>query len=302
MNNRDMVVLIILNYNDSDATIRLVEAIRDYSSISKIVVVDNMSTDGSFETLKKLRLERVDVIQTSSNGGFASGNNFGIRYAIEKYDAAYVIISNPDVEFEETAVNAMQKALEADTTVGITAPKMLNASGKAVKTAWKRPGFWACVSECFIVSNSIYNKLFGGEKSIESISKERALVLQGSLFMISVAAYESIGGMDEGTFLYYEENILAHRLFQHGFRERLITDFSYIHRRSESIDKSIRSERTKFNIQQQSREYYCVKYLETGSAGILLLRTAFHIGLLNFMFCRGAQKKIKAITGKNANR
>ena len=40
------VSCIILNYNDADTTIKLVQGMKDYSSLDSIVVVDNHSTDG----------------------------------------------------------------------------------------------------------------------------------------------------------------------------------------------------------------------------------------------------------------
>ena len=43
--------IIILNYNDSENTIQMLNQIKDYSCLSKIVVVDNCSTDDSLEKL-----------------------------------------------------------------------------------------------------------------------------------------------------------------------------------------------------------------------------------------------------------
>lgn len=297
MSSKEEVVLIVLNYNDSDATIKLVKAVHCYSCIDKIIIVDNLSTDDSLEKLRELLvIKKVDVIQTTYNGGYASGNNFGIKYAIKKYKVSYVIVSNPDVEFEEEAVIAMKRALAADKRIGAAAPRMLDPSGKKVKTAWVLPEYWACVRECFIVSNLIYDRWLQEYWGSSRKSPLNSIVLQGSLFMMSVAAFESIGGMDEGTFLYYEENILSRRLCYKGYKEMLIDDFSYIHRHSESIDKSIKDERTKFKILQKSREYYCMQYLGTRFAGIVLLRLSFHIGLLNFMICRKAQNVLKSIS------
>ena len=43
----------IINYNDYETTKTLIDNIKDYKSIYKIIVVDNNSTDDSYPNLKK---------------------------------------------------------------------------------------------------------------------------------------------------------------------------------------------------------------------------------------------------------
>ena len=77
-------VMVILNYNDMRVTEKLAGKVKDYECPDRVIVVDNASTDGSYEHLKgAFSKTEVDVIETSVNGGYASGNNFGIRYAIQ---------------------------------------------------------------------------------------------------------------------------------------------------------------------------------------------------------------------------
>ena len=86
---------VILNYNDSDETLQLCNKIKNYSSIYKIVVVDNLSTDNSFEKLKKIEGNKIDVILSDKNGGYSYGNNYGAFYLIDKYKIDILFISNP---------------------------------------------------------------------------------------------------------------------------------------------------------------------------------------------------------------
>ena len=79
----DKVCCIILNYNDASTTMSLVDEIREYNCLDSIVVVDNCSTDGSWKQLKALRdLDKVHVLRTEENGGYGSGNQAGIDYAV----------------------------------------------------------------------------------------------------------------------------------------------------------------------------------------------------------------------------
>ena len=76
--------MVILNYNDMKVTEKLTRAVMDYECLDRVIVVDNRSTDGSYEYLKNcFRKSEVDIIQAPVNGGYATGNNFGVRYAID---------------------------------------------------------------------------------------------------------------------------------------------------------------------------------------------------------------------------
>jgi len=48
------VTCLILNYNDPVTTESLVHSIHDFQSLQHILIVDNCSTDGSYERLKTL--------------------------------------------------------------------------------------------------------------------------------------------------------------------------------------------------------------------------------------------------------
>ena len=66
---------VILNFNDGETVARLVHMIHDYDYLEKIVLVDNHSTDDSWEQLQVLKDEKVELIRTEKNGGYGYGNN-----------------------------------------------------------------------------------------------------------------------------------------------------------------------------------------------------------------------------------
>ena len=74
--------IVILNYNDYETTINMLNSIKDYDSLDHIVVVDNKSTDNSYEVLKPYESKKIDVIQSKSNKGYSYGNNVGIKYLL----------------------------------------------------------------------------------------------------------------------------------------------------------------------------------------------------------------------------
>ena len=84
--------LIVLNYNDFNTTEKLLNAIKNYDALDKIVVVDNKSPDGSFEKLLKFQSDKISVIQSPKNGGYSYGNNFGTKYLLSNSQGGGMIL------------------------------------------------------------------------------------------------------------------------------------------------------------------------------------------------------------------
>lgn len=264
---KEKTVLVVLNYNDYTTTEKLINAVRHYSVPSRVVVVDNMSSDNSYEELLKLSDEKVTVIQAPSNGGYAKGNNYGIRYGIEKYDSDIIFVANPDVSVSESTFIAMTECLENDESTREESPKIgvLSPIVNQGANVWKIPGFIGMIESLFMVWFTIDKKIIK-KKLIKSNNKiERVGVVEGSFFAIKRKAYDDIGGLDENTFLYVEENILAKRLNNAGYCEAVLTGERYDHFHSVSIKKRYKSSKAKaFHNFYNSMTYYNKAYLNTG--------------------------------------
>lgn len=280
-------VLVTLNYNDAETTTRFLENIRKLDSIDHVVVVDNRSTDGSYLKLSACADDRVDVVQTASNGGYAKGNNFGAWYGIEKYDPDYLLISNPDVVFTDEIVRGMEEAIMRRPDSGAVACRMKCLSGAPLPSAWKLPRFSDCVKENLIVVKKILgDKTRYDDHYLQSAPEVKVDVVPGSFFGISRRAFADVGGFDESTFLYGEENLLAFKLREKGYQSRLITDREFLHEHSASIDKSVKSLYRKLRMGLDSRLIYARKCLKVKRAGEAILRLTFHIGAFNYLVLR----------------
>ena len=65
------LAMVIINYNDYDTTKKLIDNIKNYKVLDKIIIVDNASTDNSYNKLKKLTNEKIVLIRTDDNKGYA---------------------------------------------------------------------------------------------------------------------------------------------------------------------------------------------------------------------------------------
>lgn len=278
-----MNALVVLNYNDSNTTEKFIAMAAGCKSIDKIIVVDNHSNDGSYEKLSELADSRIDVIQTTDNGGYARGNNFGVFYALKTYNPDIIYVSNPDVEFGSSIIEAIEHFYSQNPHAGIVSGKMINTSGIDARQAWKIPRYSDCILEQLILLKKIVgNKTWytngyfdKGVREVEAVS--------GSFFAITSEAFKAVNGFDENTFLYYEENILATKLKQKGYVNYILCDECFVHRHSESINKSISSVKKRLRIAYESRRYYIGEYLNKKALAKGFLAFTFGIGTFNYV-------------------
>ncbi len=252
-------VLVVLNYNDKKTTVNFISNTQQCQNIEKIIVVDNCSTDGSYEALQDYVSDRIDVIQTEKNRGYAYGNNYGIRYAIMQYDPVICFVSNPDVAFENNTIIAMQECLEENADIAVVAPVVNQGYN-----IWHLPQFIGVIESLFLVWHNIHKKKIK-KKIIDSKTTIVPVgVVEGSFFAITIQAYKLIDGFDEDTFLYYEENITAQRIHNKNLKISVLRDQRYNHYHSVSIKKQYKSKARAFKLFYPSMKLYLKKYLKVG--------------------------------------
>lgn len=268
--------MIILNYNDYETTYDMINQIKNYKILDYIIIVDNNSTDSKYEKLKKLEKNNIKVIKTNENKGYAYGNNYGIKYLNNNYKVDYIIISNPDIIVSEDVIKKLKKEMDTNKKISIIAPtiKQLNEELKG----WKLPRY--------------SDELLSNINYIHRIAKKRTLypleyyndkltkveVVSGCFFMARKTDFEKINYFDEGTFLYYEENIIGKKLKDINKNTYVDNEVSVIHNLSISVNKSFNSIK-KYKILKESQKYYEKKYNNLNIFKMFILRLFYYMSL-----------------------
>lgn len=259
------VAVIVVNYNDVEDTLTYVKEITKYDVINKIVVVDNQSTTiGALENLRELRDEKVDVIEAPLNGGYSYGNNYGVKHLNEeKEEYDYIIFSNPDITISKEAIENSLKVLEEDKNVAVVAPRMFNKDERPIRrSSWKVRTFLRdVVHSTRLLEILFYFVLRNGEYKEEDYKKEKLEVeaISGAFFIMRKSVYDELGPFDEETFLFYEEDILAIKLKEKGYKTISLNTEHFIHYESQSIGKAF-SYYKKLKRLYNSKIYYHTKY------------------------------------------
>lgn len=233
--------IIVLNYNDYKNTLNYVNTIKNYNVIDKIIVVDNNSTNkDEVKKLKELESDKVEILSSVKNGGYAYGNNLGLKYLEKIGNYEFVAISNPDVYIDEKTLVKSLEYLKNSKKVAIVAPRMHFTNGPARRAAWKsRTPIIDIANSTRIMQLLLYPLYKKGEYSKKEYKKDILKVdcIAGSFFIAKYDLLKKVNYLDEDTFLFYEEDILGHKLKQIGEEIHILNNLKFMHYDSQTIGK-----------------------------------------------------------------
>lgn len=206
------VFILVLNYNGRQTVLNCLKSIyaQDYPNF-EVVLIDNNSTDESFE-LAKQNFSNAHFIKNNFNLGFAAGNNVGIRFALEKF-ADYVFLLNNDAYLEKNTLSLLiQKAAKNPTA--LVSPLIEKNDG----ATWFAEGKinWLTMKTMHIRKNT-KNKCHSSE------------YLTGCALLVGKKVFQKIGLMDENFFLYYEDADFSLRAKKAGFSLLVYPEAKIIH-------------------------------------------------------------------------
>lgn len=230
------VALVTLNYKDEAGCTEVCRQAKECECIDWVIIVDNNSSDGSYETLKKFENNKIKVVQTGKNGGYSFGYNYGFKLA-KKLGADKVILCNSDILFDEEMISACIKCLDEHPTIGAVSTRQKNIDQIEVTSAWTYPKYWNEIKFCFyffrkfILSNQNEN-VYPVKEELQQVD-----VLSGCFSVYPMEALEKCGMYDENVFLYNEENIISKRLHKAGYTLCRLNNYFYIHAHSRKPGK-----------------------------------------------------------------
>ena len=193
----------------------------------EIYVVDNLSTDGTVETLQP-RHSDVHFIANKQNVGFACANNQAIRCT----DSEYVLLLNPDTVVYENTLRGVLDFMDQHPEAGGAGVRMLTREGKPAPESRRAiPTPWVAMLKMLGATRRYYMSHLSWDEpgQIEAIS--------GAFCMLRRKALDQIGLLDEDYFMYGEDIDLSYRLLKGGWQNWYLP-FDIIHYKGESTQKS----------------------------------------------------------------
>lgn len=123
MNNK-LLLVIIVTYNGMKWLDKCLGSVVNSTVSADLFIVDNGSTDGSIEFIKK-NYPKANLIISKENLGFGKANNLGLQYALDNnYDFVYLL--NQDAWVEDDTFEKLINISQQNSEFGILSPLQTN--------------------------------------------------------------------------------------------------------------------------------------------------------------------------------
>jgi GT2 family glycosyltransferase len=191
---------------------------------AEILLVDNASTDGSFE-LVAARYPDVRITRNASNIGVAAGWNVGVEHA----RGDFVAFLNQDVEIESDWLARIEDAFVQRPQAGIIGSKLLFPDKRTIQHAGGFINYPRCVAFHYgyhEVDNGQYDEL----RCVDFVT--------GAAFAIKRKVLQSLDGFDEWfSPAYYEDADMCLRARHYGVEVIYAPAARAVHHESTSLGK-----------------------------------------------------------------
>jgi len=243
------VYIIVLNYQTWQDTIECIETLLklQYSNY-QIIVVDNASPNGSIDFIKqwaegtvvlennskifnelvipftqkpisytfleekdlyKSTTDRIIIIQSGKNNGYAAGNNIAFKYILDKNDYEYAWVLNNDTAIEPLALYHLVEKAEYNKKnrikVGLLGSKIMFYNQPNIIQCAGGAKYYKWLSHDVQIGNMQIDK---GQFDNENLKLD---FIVGACTFFTKAFIEDVGIFTEDYFLYFEEIDLAAR-------------------------------------------------------------------------------------------
>lgn len=231
METKPELSVVTVNYNGYEDTVMLIDSLRKHLADIpfEVIVVDNASRIDETEAIRRRfpDEERLVLIRSGRNLGFAGGNNLGIGAA--KGD--YLLLLNNDAFVEDGSLRELIAVLENDSRIGCVSPKIRFADPpREIQFAGYTP----------LSRITLRNSLIGfGEPDRGQYQTPHATpYCHGAAMMLRRETIERVGPMPEAYFLYYEELDWCVRIARAGYLLWYEPEATVFHRESRSTGQN----------------------------------------------------------------
>lgn len=210
--------IIVANYRNPELLKVCLDSIKKCTNdVAYELIVSDCATEEDTEMLMREHFADLKFFPFRENVGFQAMVRKGIENSVGKY----LLILNGDIIVTENSIQKMLQFLQADSSIGMVGPKLLNFNGTLQSSCFHFYKPWTI----------LYRRTFLGKFAFAKKHLDWFLMndydhanpkevdwLMGSALMISRDALEKVGLMDTQYFMYMEDVDWCRRFWENDFK------------------------------------------------------------------------------------
>ncbi len=235
------VSVVIVNYNTGDDLRRCLSSLDEgLATVAwDCIVIDNVSTDGSSELNKPDN--RLRTYRNMENVGFARAVNQGLALT----EGVEVLILNPDCELLPGSIAVLHVELGRYPDCVVVGPRVVDPDGTIQGSARGDPTIFTGLFGRSSLLTRRFPRSPLAKQNIRTLAEvepgDTSVVVDwvaGSCMLARRDALDSVGGLDERFFLYWEDADLCRRMRVRGGQIRYMPGATIVHRVGGSTEKA----------------------------------------------------------------
>lgn len=237
-------VFIVVVYRNVKDVIELLDSMKENVSEYKTIIVNNYYDNETKKQFQRISQDYGCDFLNCENRGYGAGNNSGIRFALEKYEFDYLVISNPDIVIKKFPEEDIRQYPE-----GVLGCKIYNLAKKNQNPMLPKDNRFSArmiygglrknSGICLFAGkavNRIQREVLRVVLSKKDKRKRKVYQVHGSFVIFSKGAIKEIGEpYDEEMFLFGEEAYLAYMLKQKGVKTFYCPEAEVLHKEDGSM-------------------------------------------------------------------
>lgn len=301
INEKWRLLVVLINYKTPTLVCDALDSLEGEVNveIDHVVVVDNDSKDDSLEAINnhidyKGFESWVSIIDAERNGGFSSGNNVGINFA----EADYYLLLNSDAYVHPQAISNLLHEIKGDKGLGIVGPRLEWPDGSQQVSCFRNltpiNSFLNSAKTGFLTRFASFLGIYEVAIPLRQHTVTQPEWLSFACVMLKGEMVKDIGLMDEGYFMYREDNDYCRRALKAGWKLTFEPKARVVHLNKGSSNQMgvTRVPRYYFN----SRARYFLKYY--GRLGLFTANILWSAGRCISLLREIVTRKPKAFHSK----
>ena len=233
--------IIIINYNTFTLTSNCIRSVIEQTKECgyEIILVDNASTQANADDFLQ-DFPSIRLIKSTTNGGFAYGNNLGI----EKANGEYILLLNSDTVLKEDTISKCIAFIQQQNTIGVLGCRMVYPDGGIQYSARRfRSISWELLDlfrfiPLFMPYHKRAKRMLG--KYFRHDMDMECDWVNGAFFLFPKKILDQLPEkkLDDRFFMYAEDQLWCEQIKSLGYKIVFYTGSTIIHINSGSTDLS----------------------------------------------------------------
>ncbi|HQY34858.1 MAG TPA: glycosyltransferase family 2 protein [Actinotalea sp.] len=221
------VRVVCVTYHPGSELAEFARSLRTATSAPvELVLVDN----GTDRTMVDQVAEEfgATVVHGAGNVGYGRAANLGARGATQPW----LVVANPDIVWHPGSLDTLLDAGRRLPGAGALGPAVLNPDGTVYPSARELPSLTQGVGHALlgrIWQANPWTAAYQRRQESADATERAAGWLSGACLLLRRAAFEEVGGFDEGYFMFFEDVDLGERLGAAGWPNVVVPSAQVTH-------------------------------------------------------------------------